>query len=310
MLLLLALQQSLAFASDGTKDDELRRTLQKQPLPPDLKERMTQTTQMAERVVCESRSTPDFTCAWTPAERCRLQAGLRNGTRSCLRANRWWRIMGNSGQVDEEVALLHAAAAHEEVRTVCEVGFNAGHAATAMLHGLQTRLVEFDLLSLPYSQLAKATLAQHYPGRVTFHEGRSQLTIPSFAARVAAGESPPCDLWMVDGDHWKGALLDMRAAVNSSRDGALIVADDCSARHPNVISGWKSVVAAGHVVELFNGGVSKGGSVGTKGWCVGRAVRRPGDAAQLNVGFERAGALMIDPVSRAGKEKFRARASP
>ena len=207
----------------------------------------------------------------------------RHGQLRQGRANRWWgKIMGNSGQADGEVALLHAAASREGVRTVCEVGFNAGHAATAMLHGLETRLVEFDLLSLPYSQHARAAIEQRYPGRASFHEGRSQLTIPEYAAKVAADATahPPCDLWMVDGDHWKGALLDMRAAVNSSRDGALIVADNCSSRHPLVIAAWRSVVSAGHVVELFKGGTRQGGNVGVKGWCVGRVVRKAGDAAR------------------------------
>ena len=318
--MLLAQIQVLSFAghspityhSDsyhGSRDAPLIKALQNPLLPSAVKQRMVETDAMAETVVCEGRSTSHYTCAWSPGTRCRLQSGLPNGTASCGRANRWWGIMGNSGQADGEVALLHAAASREGVRTVCEVGFNAGHAATAMLHGLQTRLVEFDLLSLPYSQHARAAIEQRYPGRASFHEGRSQLTIPEYAAKVAADATahPPCDLWMVDGDHWKGALLDMRAAVNSSRDGALIVADDCSSRHPLVIAAWKSVVSAGHVVELFKGGTRQGGNVGVKGWCVGRVVRKAGDAARLSSGFEHAGELRIDPVSRAlwtGKEKL------
>ena len=257
----------------------------------ELQKRLHETTAVAEAILCANETQP-----------------LKRLPPRCNKAAKWWNFMGNSGQVREEIALLHDVASSarvstgKAVRTVCEVGFNAGHAAVAMMHGLETHLVEFDLLSLPYSQAAKAALEAAYPGRTRFYEGRSQLTIPQYAAHVASrpGTHKPCDMWMVDGDHWKGALLDMRAAVNASRDGAAIVADDCSARHPDVLKAWQTMVADGLIREDFRKEVVLPPPAGNKGWCVGRAVRREGDHAQLSRGFEVANRLMIDPVSRSG----------
>ena len=69
--------------------------------------------------------------------------------------------------------------------TVCEVGMNAGHSATTLLHGLQTRLIEFDLMALPYSNATVRLLEARYPGRIHVFPGRSQpvsythLTLPT-----------------------------------------------------------------------------------------------------------------------------------
>ena len=160
--------------------------------------------------------------------------------------------MGHSGQVEEEIALLHSLSADKDVRTVCEIGFNAGHSAVAMLEGHNhVALVEFDLLGMLYSKAAKKALEKSYPNRTRFFQGSSQMTVPQYAILVAADpvRNPPCDLWMVDGDHNTGALLDLRAAVNASRDGAVIVADDCTRkRHPHVVQSWRRMVSAGWVV--------------------------------------------------------------
>lgn len=276
MLLMLLLLPAMGLATGDSQDASI-----KPLLSAGLRKRLDETTATAEAALCNQTI----------------------GEEPCKMAKKWWRNMGHSGQVEAEIMLLNTLAQDPGVRTVCEVGFNAGHAAVAMLHGTKTNLVEFDLLALPYSLAAKAAIEFVYPGRSRFFEGRSQITIPLYAARVALDPAnhPPCDLWMVDGDHWKGALLDMRAAVNASRNGAIVVADDCCSRAPDVQKAWKSMTAPdGHIVEDYVKVVHLPSPAGTKGWCVGRAVRRDDDVAKLNRGFERAHTLMIDPVSRSG----------
>ena len=82
-----------------------------------------------------------------------------------------------------------------------------------------------------------------------------------------------------------------QAAVNTSRDGALIVADDCSLlpRHnvggQGVMAGWRAMVERGHIFDHFQRDVPS--PSGVKGWCVGHVVRRRGDSAQLSRGFSR-----------------------
>jgi len=213
--------------------------------------------------------------------------------------------MGHSGQVEEEIALLHSLSADKDVRTVCEIGFNAGHSAVAMLEGHNhVALVEFDLLGMLYSKAAKKALEKSYPNRTRFFQGSSQMTVPQYAILVAADpvRNPPCDLWMVDGDHNTGALLDLRAAVNASRDGAVIVADDCTRkRHTHVVQSWRRMVSAGHIRPEFETELSLPPPAGNKGWCVGRAVRWPGDGDQLSAeqeGASRQSGSMIDIITK------------
>ena len=75
---------------------------------------------------------------------------------------RWWGNMGHSGQVGPEIALLRRLVTNQSVKTVCEIGMNAGHSAVALLEGLDTHLVEFDLLSLPYSNASRAALERAF----------------------------------------------------------------------------------------------------------------------------------------------------
>ena len=81
-----------------------------------------------------------------------LQADLRLATSSAeteLRLHNrsieaWWHSMGHVGQVIDEVKMLREYVKRPGVSTVCEVGFNAGHSAIALLSGQQTKLIEFD----------------------------------------------------------------------------------------------------------------------------------------------------------------------
>ena len=186
---------------------------------------------------------------------------------------RWWGNMGHSGQVGPEIALLRRLVTNQSVKTVCEIGMNAGHSAVALLEGLDTHLVEFDLLSLPYSNASRAALERAYPGRTQFFQGKSQIQVPLYADLVRRHMQPPCDLWFVDGDHEHGAILDMRAALTVSSDGALLVADDCSTRHRKVMFAFRQLVEEGHLVDAWNSTVHLPHPTGTKGWCVGRFRR-------------------------------------
>ena len=162
------------------------------------------------------------------AERALLASGYERGPSS------WWANMGHSGQVLAEIELLRRLVNDSHVKTACEIGFNAGHAAVALLDGLQTNLVEFDLLALPYSNASRAALEAAYPGRTRFIAGKSQVEVPKYAALVRQQLEPRCDLWFVDGDHTHGTLLDMKAALSAASDGAIIIADDCSPKHKPV----------------------------------------------------------------------------
>ena len=193
----------------------------------------------------------------------------------------WWSGMGHSAQQargrPSEIALLRhivmSTDATGPVRTICEIGMNAGHSATALLEGLQTTLVEFDLFTLPYSKDVLNALKDRYPGRVHAFVGPSALQVPLYASTYRHERGLPlCDVWFVDGEHFHGAWWDMIAALNVSRDRAVIVADDCSPKHPLVQQSWGRLVKLGFIHGSWNWtGIMKG-------WCVGRYHR---DTARL-----------------------------
>ena len=153
------------------------------------------------------------------------------------------------------------------------------------LHGTRGRLVEFDLQTLPYSTASRALVEGRFPGRATFHVGSSKLTVAAYAARVRAGSSPPCDLWMIDSDHGIGTRHDMRNALAASHAGTVVVADDATAAFRLVRKFWRMHVVHRSIRQLACAQLyTTRGARQLKGWCVGTVepwVVAEGGAAAL-----------------------------
>ena len=82
-----------------------------------------------------------------------------------------------------------------EARTVCELGFNAGHSALLFLETLpQARIYSFDLCDGPWTLRNADYIAALYPERFELIMGDSAETIPAFASRGIQ-----CDVVLVDG---------------------------------------------------------------------------------------------------------------
>jgi len=92
----------------------------------------------------------------------------------------------------------------------------------------------------------------------------------------------------------------MRAALTASRDGAVIIADDCHSNAPQVTAAWRAMVDEGFIVDDFNRTHHLPAPAFLKGWCVGRYRARASDARTLARGFEATDRLRIDPVSNWG----------
>lgn len=211
--------------------------------------------------VCNARAEPDL---WGALNEASALAERYDGTS--------WHAMGHSAQVKEQIQALRELLLRPELpvwRTICEVGFNAGHSAITWLHGTSAQLKEFDLFQLPYSAGSRAYVELLYPGRVTFYSGNSAVTLLQYVTQVAAGVEPPCDLWFIDGDHRKaGAVRDFRNAMASSSELAWVVADDCTSRYPAVRASFDNYVNQGHILR---GTVRKTTVLGgRKGWCIGQ----------------------------------------
>ena len=110
------------------------------------------------------------------------------------------------------------------VKTYCEIGFNGGHSAVAMLLANPNLHVHsFDLMGWGYSNETSRLLRTMFGRRLTMHRGDSTITVPAWAE-----ETPHrCDVLFVDGDHSvRGATIDMKNMRQAAAPNAMAVADD------------------------------------------------------------------------------------
>lgn len=257
-------------------------------------------------------SPPDAPHLWSVLDEATRVAETRLGANGAAGtdAETWWRKMGHTAQVPVQVSSLRSLLDHFpalRTGTVCEIGFNAGHSAVLWLEGTQARVVEFDLLQLPYSFASRAFVEQRYPGRTTFEVGDSKVTARRYAGLVRNGTAPACDLWVVDGDHGIGAKHDFLHALAASHAGTLVVADDAGLLFPYVRKFWRAHVGTGAILERKCMSTRVRSSGVEKTWCIGVA-------AEWAVGAAGASALRMqfDRAVVAGREErnsayFRAR---
>jgi hypothetical protein len=109
--------------------------------------------------------------------------------------------------------------AQDDVRNICEIGFNAGHSAlnwlTASPH---TKVFAFDIGHHHYTAHGFEFLRQLFPRRLQLTMGDSTDTVPTFA-KLNPGLK--CDLLLIDGGHLletaRADLLNFRAIANMTR---------------------------------------------------------------------------------------------
>ncbi|GMI44597.1 hypothetical protein TrCOL_g6457 [Triparma columacea] len=107
-------------------------------------------------------------------------------------------VEGKSHTYLDKVRLMKRLAQHEEVYTVCEVGFNAGHSALLWLASGVRRVLSFELGQYPYSAKAISWLSKRYSGRFQVVMGDSLESVPAFHKMWPEER---CNLLFVDGGH-------------------------------------------------------------------------------------------------------------
>lgn len=112
----------------------------------------------------------------------------------------------------------------ESVRTYCEIGFNGGHSAAAMLlANPRLQVHSFDLMIWGYSNETSRLLRTMFGKRFVMHAGDSTKTVPAWTRDAPRR----CDMLFVDGDHSaKGARIDMVNMRQAAAPGAIAIADD------------------------------------------------------------------------------------
>lgn len=113
-------------------------------------------------------------------------------------------LSSEGGVIDfeQEMLLYITMASNPCVKTICEIGFNAGHSALLwMIANPNATVVMFDLFEHRASPIGEAFIrsqADLHPGRLTIIKGDSTNTIPQFHSTNPGFH---CDLLSVDGGH-------------------------------------------------------------------------------------------------------------
>merc|ERR1712228_543862 len=87
------------------------------------------------------------------------------------------------------------------VTRICEVGFNAGYSALAMLMSarLEATLIAFDIATKSYTASCANFLGQIFVDRFALVAGPSNETVPRYALEHSM--TPRCDVIFIDGGH-------------------------------------------------------------------------------------------------------------
>jgi SAM-dependent methyltransferase len=175
-------------------------------------------------------------------------------------------------RLDQAHYLHNLIARDPSLRTVLEIGFNAGHSSFVLLAARpDIRVVSFDLGEHSYVTPAKEFIDSRFPGRHELVLGDSTVTVPEFAARNPAGRF---DLAFVDGGHdYSVAVADLRNCQQLVRPGGLVILDD--------MLWWRSW-GAGPVRawdELCDAGIVEHVELVQDGQVVSEVRRKPATAA-------------------------------
>jgi predicted O-methyltransferase YrrM len=161
---------------------------------------------------------------------------------------------GNVSSVPEQAADLVRLASDPSVKTMMEIGFNAGHSALSLLSASpNTTLISFDLNAYSSVQCAKEYIDTAFPGRHTLIIGDSTTTVPAFSA---ANPTKTFDLIFIDGGHtFDVALTDLLNCKHLARADTVVIMDDVIFELDVDYSvgptrAWKECVARGIIEEV------------------------------------------------------------
>ena len=142
----------------------------------------------------------------------------------------YYKIEGNCDLNQTQVADLRELVRPDTIKTVMEIGFNAGHSAEVFLStNPNVHVTSFDLGNHDYTVIAKGYIDHVFPGRHTLILGDSAVTVP----RLPDQEF---DLIFIDGDHeYPMAKADLENCRRLAHDTTLIILDDT-----NFTEGWEA----------------------------------------------------------------------
>jgi predicted O-methyltransferase YrrM len=131
---------------------------------------------------------------------------------------------GNSGQIPQQTNTLAHLCNDLSIRSIIEIGFNAGHSADTFLSRSLAHVTSFDLQERECVTLAKGFIDQKYPTRHTLIVGDSTKTIPLY---LKDHPKKKFDLIYIDGGHTEEvAYADLINCKELAHNKTVVIMDD------------------------------------------------------------------------------------
>lgn len=106
---------------------------------------------------------------------------------------------GTIASSEKAMAMYYHIARGPTVKTICEVGFNAGHSSALFLNANpQARVIAFDIGQFPYTVGNLHLMKDMFGDRFDYILGPSEKSVPEYHKRHP---DVKCDVISVDGDH-------------------------------------------------------------------------------------------------------------
>lgn len=177
---------------------------------------------------------------------------------------------------DEQITHFTSLIQNKDVKSIAEIGFNAGVSSCAFLEASpEVQVISFDTGEHVYVQDAKKYIDATFPGRHTLLLGNSKTTVPKFAKDHS---STSFDLIFIDGGHdFETAKADLINMKKLATPNTILIFDDLTPWHSWGIGptkAWLEALQSGLVIqeELFKDGkvVDAIEPPGKRSWGVGK----------------------------------------
>ena len=143
---------------------------------------------------------------------------------------------GHSGMTQGETKFLREIIKNNpNIKTLLEIGFNAGHSSESFLSSNETvKVWSFDIGEHFYVATGKSYIDHKYPQRHTLTIGDSKSSIPMFADNF----DMKFDCIFIDGDHsYEGAMTDLMNCKRLAHKDTILIMDDI-VKTKNWIQDW------------------------------------------------------------------------
>jgi len=140
----------------------------------------------------------------------------------------------------------------KDVKTVMEIGFNAGHSAELFLkNNPELTLTSFDIGDHNYVLTGKQYIDKTFPGRHTLIIGDSTMSVPKF---IKDHPEIKFDLLFIDGCHeYEIAKADLENCRHLAHKDSIVVMDDTI--FSDIGYGQWNIGPTKAVIELHNKGL-------------------------------------------------------